>query len=205
MLYTNVLSEEQKTLLHFIQSFENEYYLVGGTAIALQVGHRESIDFDMFKLGNVSKNKIIKRIEAFGLTYKLIYANAESFHIMIDGVKITFFQFPFKVPVKKTSLGIKMPSLLDLAAMKAYALGRRAKWKDYFDLYVILKDFHDLESIIKAAEPIFKQLFSAKLFRQQLCYFKDIDHTEEITLIAENSDTEEDVKAFLTSIATKHI
>ena len=92
MLYTNVLSEEQKMLLPFIQSFENEYYLVGGTAIALQVGHRESIDFDMFKLGNVSKNKIIKRIEAFNLTYRLIYANAESFHIMIDGVKITFFQ-----------------------------------------------------------------------------------------------------------------
>ena len=204
MLYTNVLSEEQKMLLPFIQSFEKEYYLVGGTAIALQIGHRESIDFDMFKLGNVSKNKIIKRIEAFGLTYKLIFANAESFHIMIAGVKITFFQFPFKVPVKKTNLGIKMPSLLNLAAMKAYALGRRVKWKDYYDLYVILKDFHDLESIIKAAELIFTQLFSAKLFRQQLCYFKDIDYTEEIAFMSKTIDAEE-VKQFLTNIATKGI
>ncbi len=65
MLYTNVLSEEQKMLLPFIQSFEKEYYLVGGTAIALQVGHRESIDFDMFKLGNVSKNKISTTIVLF--------------------------------------------------------------------------------------------------------------------------------------------
>ena len=204
MLYTNIFSEEQKDLLPFIQSFEKEYYLVGGTAIALQIGHRESIDFDMFKLGNVSKNKIVKQIEEFGLTYKLIFANAESFHIIINGVKITFFQYPFKIPVKKTELGIKMPNLLHLAAMKAYALGRRAKWKDYLDLYIILKDFHDLESIIKTTETIFKNMFSAKLFRQQLCYFKDIDYTEEVAFTADSIDIEA-VKQFLTQVATNDL
>ena len=204
MLHTNIFSEEQKELLPFIQSFEKEYYLVGGTAIALHIGHRESIDFDMFKLGNVSKNKIVKRIEAFGLTYKLIFANAESFHIMIQGVKITFFQYPFKIPVKKTTLGIKMPNLLHLAAMKAYALGRRAKWKDYLDLYVILKDFHDLENITKTAESIFKNMFSAKLFIQQLCYFKDIDYSEEVAFTSE-SINEDEIKRFLIDIATKSV
>ena len=204
MLHIDIFSEEQKELLPFIQSFEKEYYLVGGTAIALYIGHRGSIDFDMFKLGNVSKNKIVKRIEAFGLTYKLIFANAESFHIMINGVKITFFQYPFKIPVKKNSLGIKMPDLLHLAAMKAYALGRRAKWKDYLDLYTILKDFHDLENISKTAESIFKGMFSAKLLIQQLCYFKDIDYAEEVAFISESVD-EEEVKRFLVDVATKAV
>lgn len=204
MLHTNIFSEEQKALLPFIQSFEKEYYLVGGTAIALHIGHRESIDFDMFKMGNISKNKIVKRIEAFGLTYKLIFANADGFHIMINGVKITFFQYPFKIPVKKTALGIKMPDLLHLAAMKAYALGRRAKWKDYLDLYIILKNFHDLDSITKVAESIFSNMFSSKLFVQQLCYFNDIDYTEEVSFISQSIDLEE-IKRFLIKTAIKAV
>ena len=48
-MYDNILSEEQKQLLPFILSFKKEYYMVGGTAVSLQIGHRESIDFDLFK------------------------------------------------------------------------------------------------------------------------------------------------------------
>lgn len=74
-----------------------------------------------------------------------------------------------------------MPSLLTLAAMKAYALGMRAKWKDYVDLYFIMKDFHSLSEIIQQAEKIFGDEFNEKIFRTQLSYFKDINYSEEIT------------------------
>ena len=64
-----------------------------------------------------------------------------------------------------------MPDLLSLAAMKAYAFGRRAKWKDYVDMYCILKDFCSLYEVSARASAIYKQAFSEKLFRQQLCFF----------------------------------
>ena len=67
--------------------------------------------------------------------------------------------------------------------MKAYAIGRRSKWKDYVDLYFILKYHHSLEEVIKASQTLFEMLFSPKLFKQQICYFEDIDYTEEVTFL----------------------
>ena len=53
-MHPDILSKEQKELLPLIRQFKREFYLVGGTAIALQVGHRRSIDFDLFKLSNLN-------------------------------------------------------------------------------------------------------------------------------------------------------
>ncbi len=73
-----------------------------------------------------------------------------------------------------------MPNLLTLAAMKSYTLSRRAKWKDYVDLYFILKKFHSLTEISQTAKKIFGQEFNEKTFREQLAYFEDIDYSEDI-------------------------
>ena len=72
-----------------------------------------------------------------------------------------------------------MPNLLTLASMKAFALGRRAKWKDYVDLYFILKT-HSFKSLVKKAQEIFGSEFNEKLFREQLAYFNDIDYSEKV-------------------------
>lgn len=100
---------------------------------------------------------------------------------MVGGVKLTFFEYPFRVKyVKKFDKVIRLPDLLTLAAMKAYALGRWAKWKDYVDLYFIMRDHHSLKAIAARARAIFGSEFSEKRFRTQLAYFKDIDRSEEI-------------------------
>jgi hypothetical protein len=203
-MHDKILSKEQIELLPFIQSFKKEYYMVGGTAVSLQIGHRESIDFDLFKLGTVQPAKIVQRLETFGWDYKLIFKNAESFHIIVNDVKITFFQYPFDVKTKKVYEGIKIPDLLNLAAMKAYALGRRTKWKDYVDLYFILKNYHSLEEISNRAQEIFKGLFSPKLFKQQLCYFTDINYSEEVTYCIDPVPDEE-IKAYLLDLVTKKL
>lgn len=203
-MHNNILSKEQIELLPFIQSFKKEYYLVGGTAVSLQIGHRESIDFDLFKLGKVQPAKIAQRLEAFGWDYRLIFKNHESFHIIVNNVKITFFQFPFDVKTTKVFEGIKMPDLLNLAAMKAYALGRRTKWKDYVDLYFIIKNYHTFEEISNKSEEIFKELFSPKLFKNQLCYFSDINYSEEVTYFIDPIPDEE-IRDFLLDLVTKKL
>ncbi len=203
-MYDNILSIEQKSLLPFIESFAREYYLVGGTAIALQIGHRESIDFDMFKKNNVNISKIASKIKTYNLDYKLIHKDSNSFHIIIKGVKITFFQYPFDVPTQARFGKLQMPNLLHLAAMKAYAIGRRAKWKDYVDLYFILNQHFTIDKICNVTENIFGSLFSSKLFKQQLCYFDDIDYGEEVTY-CKIVVSDEEIKQYLINIATQSI
>jgi len=183
-MHAEVLNESQAELLPLVETFKREFYLVGGTAIALQVGHRESIDFDLFKKTRINIQKIAKQITAHKLPFSLIHKDSDQFHVWINGVKFTFFEYGFDVPhpvwFERT---ISMPTLTDLAAMKAYALGRRAKWKDYLDLYWLLKTHCTIGEISMRAQELFGELFSEKLFRQQLCYFKDIDFSEEVKFV----------------------
>jgi hypothetical protein len=92
---------------------------------------------------------------------------------------------------------ITLPSLLSLAAMKAFALGRRAKWKDYVDLYFLLKDFFSIKEIAMEAEKLFGQLFSEKLFREQLAFHKDINYSEEVEFMEGFEADDATIKTFL--------
>lgn len=94
-----------------------------------------------------------------------------------------------------------MPSLLSLAAMKAYALGRRSKWKDYVDLYFLLTRHFSINDVSNKALEIFGDLFSEKLFRAQLSYFDDVDYTEEVEFIIDNPPSNDEIKASLTRMA----
>jgi hypothetical protein len=94
-----------------------------------------------------------------------------------------------------------MPDLLTLAAMKAFALGRRAKWKDYVDLFFILKNYYSVNQISEKAKEIFGELFIEKQFRAQLGYFVDVNYTEEVIYIIPNPPTEEEIKAFLIDVS----
>jgi hypothetical protein len=73
-----------------------------------------------------------------------------------------------------------MPDLLTLAAMKAFALGQRAKWKDYVDLYFIIREYYSISKISKRAEQLFGGGFNEKLLRVQLSYFEDVSYEEKI-------------------------
>ena len=201
-MHKEILNKNQVELLPLLKEFKREFYLVGGTAIALYIGHRRSIDFDLFKPTSFSAKRIISKLDTHHFTYKVTRNVSEQLNLILSDVKFTFFEYPFPVqPEFLFENYIKIPSLLDLAAMKAYALGRRSKWKDYVDLYFILKDHYSVKQIAQQAELIFGQLFSEKLFRIQLCFFKDIDYAEEVEyLIQAVSDSE--VKDFLTEQAT---
>jgi hypothetical protein len=110
---------------------------------------------------------------------------------------MTFFNYPYPIehPVKVKNV-ISIPDLITLAGMKAFALGRRAKWKDYVDLYFILKDHFTIEEISHKAKTIFGTIYNEKLFREQLAFHKDIDFSEPVEYIA-SSVSEEEIKEYL--------
>lgn len=198
-----ILSEKQRELLPLIRHFSREYYLAGDTAIALHIGHRRSIDFDLFKFSSVNHKKNIEKIIALQIPYEVTRSVAGQLNVTAGDVKLTFLEYPFKIaPRVKFENIIAIPELIDLAAMKAYALGRRSKWKDYVDLYFILKNYYSIGQISERASEIFGQLFSEKLFRTQLNYFADIDYSEQVEYVNENVP-EKEIQDFLTENSTE--
>ncbi|KKQ54183.1 MAG: hypothetical protein US83_C0008G0012 [Candidatus Falkowbacteria bacterium GW2011_GWC2_38_22] len=180
-----ILTEKQIELLPLVKKFRENFILVGGTAIALQIGHRRSIDFDMFSFQEFNNLKIRKTIIKNGYKIGKVYKDEEGqFTFFIDNVQFTFFHYPFKIdfPEKLENI-LQMPDLLTLAAMKAYALGRRAKWKDYVDLYFIIKKYHSIDKIMERGKKIFKNEFNEKIIREALAYFGDINYSEEVEFL----------------------
>jgi hypothetical protein len=200
-MHTQIFNLNQTELLPLVKRFKKEFYLVGGTAIALYLGHRRSIDFDLFKFNPLKPKKIIETIAGFDYPYTVTRRVTEQLNVTVHDVKFTFFQYPFEINASEKSYDIlRLPSLLDLAAMKAYALGRRSKWKDYVDLYFLLKEHYSVSQISDRCSEIFGQLFSEKLFRAQISYFEDIDFSEPVEFLGEPV-SENAIKAFLTEKA----
>lgn len=187
-MHEEILSEAQLTLAETILPSFPKFYLCGGTALALQIGHRKSIDFDLATPEEIQPESILRALQAKGhFPEHTLTATADELTIVVQGVKLTFFSFPF--PIRPTvdwaRAGIRLADIACIGVMKAYALGRRSKWKDYVDLYFLLRDHVTLPELIHQAKELFRGAFNAKLFLEQLCYYNDLDMTEQVDFMHE--------------------
>ena len=201
-MHIEILNEDQQQLLPLLSKFKSEFYMVGGTAIALHIGHRLSVDFDLFKNGTIHPKRLITQFKEKKEKIIVTLNREGQLNLVCRDVKFTFFNFEYDVPhpiiIEKR---ISIPDLLDLAAMKAFALGMRSKWKDYIDLYFIIKDYYSINEISKKAAELFADLFSEKLFRGQLNYFEGISFEEQVEFMAGFEVSEKEVKDFLIDAA----
>ena len=201
-MHSEILTPAQTEILPFLAKYRAKYFMVGGTAIALHIGHRKSIDFDMFTIEKVNSLQIKKNVFGTNYTSSLIIALPDQIHFILNGVKLTFFEYPFPVVADIDFQNIfRIPDLLSLAAMKAFALGGRGKWKDYIDLYFIILNHYSIEEISAKASLLFKGMFNQLLFKEQLCYYKDINYTEAIEFMPGFEIDEKTIKEFLTDAA----
>lgn len=181
-MHKEILTPEQIELLPLVTKFSKDFGLVGGTAVALHLGHRESVDFDLFTRTDFDTRRIRKNIERGFPIQRIVTDEKNQYTIIILGVRLTFFQYPYHIAYgEKFEKVIRIPDLATLAAMKAFALGRRAKWKDYVDLYFILQDHLTLHQINQKAKEIFGPEYNEKIFRTQLAYFDDMNYSETVT------------------------
>ena len=196
-MHEEILTESQKKLLSILKNFSDQFGLVGGTAIALQIGHRRSIDFDLFTPNEFDTEKIRNRIRKNFEISSTFVENKNELTIVVNQVKITFYKYPFDINYKNEFKDIiKLPDLLTLASMKAFALGKRAKWKDYVDLYFIFKKY-SLKSVTKKTSEIFKGEFNERLLREQISYFDDIDYSERVDYLKGFNTEDEKIKRSL--------
>lgn len=158
---------------------KDDFYLAGGTALALLIGHRISLDFDLFSLSNkLQEMERTKIVTMLGNSNLLIRESSEgTLHITLDGIFISLFSYPYKLLDKPsgTWVGIKVASILDIAAMKLSAIQGRGSRKDFIDLYFISKKIPLIE-LLQAAE---KKFNTQDNFLSQTCkalvYFEDAD------------------------------
>jgi hypothetical protein len=197
----DILTKKQIELLPLIKKFSSSFYLVGGTAVALYLGHRRSVDFDLFTQKVFNPLTIRQKITRFFPIESTLIQGEGELTVIVNQVKLTFFYYPYPIPqVTEFADIITLPSLLDLASMKAFSLGKRAKWKDYVDLYFILQKY-SLKEIIFRSKELFHNEFNEKLFRAQLSYFDDIDYSEEIEFMPGFEKKQEEIKKFLEEIS----
>ena len=193
-----VLTSTSKLLLPHLSKIKS-YYLAGGTALALQIGHRISVDFDFFSDKKIptSLYSEVKKTLPENIIVKPSVNNSDELTIFVDDTKVTFLYYPFPLV---TSLidrnGLYLASVKELGAIKAYTIGRRGEYKDYIDIYCLLSYKHTtLKEIIELANKKYKNDFSDRLFLEQLAYLDDINSTD-ITLLKQEHLTKEQLKAF---------
>ncbi len=134
----------------------------------------------------------------FSKISQIIRDETDQFTLQIKDVRFTFFHYPYPIIFSENVENIiKLPDLLMLAAMKAFVLGRRAKWKDYVDLYFVARQHRGIGNICGKANEIFGSEFNEKLFRSQLAYFEDINCSEAVTFMPGFETNDETVKQAL--------
>ena len=164
-----------------LKDFFKDFGLVGGTAVALHLGHRRSVDFYLFTEEVVKNQSILRKISEAVRLDATIVNKLDELTLVANGVKLTFFRYPYELAYPENFEQVfRMPDLLTLAAMKAFAMGQRSKWKDYVDLYFIIKDHYAVADIAEKSTRLFGHMFNEKLFRSQLAYFNDMEYREAV-------------------------
>lgn len=146
-MYWNILDENRYELLKKITdniSLQN-YYMIGGTALSLQLGLRESFDFDFCVSVPFNNEVIIEELAKMG-EIEIQQNQKGTCDLILNGVQISFFYYPNPLidnVIKVDEMpNLKMASIIDIAIMKIVAIGGRGSKKDFFDLYYIIQKCH---------------------------------------------------------------
>lgn len=154
--------------------FLSYYCLVGGSALALYLCHRKSEDLDFFTYSdNFNRRKILEYLPRFQ-QFEVLNDNSDQLDLLLNGVKVTFFNAKWNFLKPVTSSPLNIASLESIAAMKTNVLFLRAKYRDYYDLYFLMKEVLGLKKIFTCAQPVVSGL-TFKLFSIALLYIDDIE------------------------------
>lgn len=204
-VYTDIFDESRFKVWKKLKKVPG--YLAGGTALALQIRHRISYDFDIFLDKPISNRLAFKIKEIFiNKDIRVVVDSEDELTVMLDEeIKLSFVYFPFK-NLKETLLteSIYVASVEDLLANKAYAISRRGVWRDYVDIYWGLKNkLIDFEDLLKKTEKKFSGLFSRKLFLEQLVYFEGLENR--IVDWCKDDVSNDDIEKYLENLVREYV
>lgn len=158
-----------------------EARLAGGTALALQYGHRKSVDLDFFGVIEADPITITEELKSVGET--VILKRSPRINIYsVNGVKVDVVNYPYEWIEETVVLeDLRLAHPRDIAAMKLAAITGRGTKKDFFDLYFLLQHF-ELSDMIQAYNQKFTD-GSAFMVLKSIIYFDDAETDEDPVLL----------------------
>lgn len=207
-LHLEILNKERQELLQKLIPYTKDFILGGGTALALQLNHRMSYDFDFFSSSLLSRNLLEKVSQIITIGTVSVDSRDELTFFTKDEIKVTFLHYPFgyAFPIRKLENSLQLFSVKDIAIKKAYTIGRRGEYRDYFDLYAILKnEYMSLEELIKETKNIYKSIFEEKMFLEQLVYFKDLQNFDIQSIGGSQLPTHQEVEEYFNNLVKTYL
>ncbi|MFN0015700.1 MAG: nucleotidyl transferase AbiEii/AbiGii toxin family protein [Saprospiraceae bacterium] len=185
MLHTFTVQPETLDVLKKLMAIPElaGFNLAGGTSLALQIGHRVSVDLDLFGARPFEKDEILDLVETLG-TYQLIHQTKNILVLNLQGIKVDFINYKYPL-LREVNLesGLRLVGLPDIGAMKLGAITGRGRKRDFTDLFFLLKQY-SLEQLLS----FYSQKYtdgSEFLVARSLSYFDDADQDEELVLFQE--------------------
>ncbi|MEA3107544.1 MAG: hypothetical protein QOI88_2149 [Gammaproteobacteria bacterium] len=178
--HLEILAPPQRTLWSELSELSREFVLYGGTAVALHLGHRNSVDFDFFGSRALDPSQIEQGI-SFLKGANIIQRDKNTLSAIVDRrgpVKVSFFGVPnlprLSAAVVAEDNGLGVASLLDLAGTKASVVQIRAEAKDYFDIDALITAGKvDLPLALSAAQRLYGSTFNPQITLKALSFFDD--------------------------------
>jgi predicted nucleotidyltransferase component of viral defense system len=181
-----------------IPSLQKNFALAGGTSLSLQLGHRKSIDLDIFtsQAFDVRQVELLLSAEP-GLKFEFTNSNSNMLFSFINAVKCDFVFEPHRLinPYLEHD-GVNYFSVPDIAAMKMHTICGRGKRKDFFDLYVLIENF-GWNQLLDWFKSKYNENQLYFLWRS-ICYFDDADEDVAIKGLTPYTKTWEEIKEYIT-------
>lgn len=197
-MHWNILDENRKKILPLLAKVSGDFYLAGGTGLALQIGHRDSIDFDLFTKNEFDTISLFEEIVNIFEGHRILKTQEEKNTLSVlvdDSIKISFMRYQYDLlkPLLSTEY-FKIASIEDIGCMKLSAITSRSVLKDYVDLYFILQkvSLRDLLVMCTIKHPT----IDTNLILKSLIYFEDV--VPEPIMFKENHNVDfETIKKYL--------
>jgi Nucleotidyl transferase AbiEii toxin, Type IV TA system len=204
-VFRQILTDPQQTALELLSrsSEVRTFYLAGGTALALHLGHRRSRDFDFFRAKEFLPQELGSALRGTGELQVLQQARG-TLSVMLYGVPTSFFQYDYPLlrPLHESPWGLPVADAEDIAAMKLSALAGRGARKDFVDLYVYAQEVAPLEQVFERFREKYRGI-SVDPYHliRSLTFFDDAESEPMPEVVARTSWDE--IKAFFRTEATR--
>ena len=177
------LSSQTKKALDFLSGEkwlkESEWYLAGGTALALQAGNRKSFDLDFFTAEkDFDEKKLIARF-VDNKDWQTDVEDKNTVYGQLLKSKISFIAYPFFVPKQEPLWhgSVRVLNKIDIAVMKITAISQRGKKRDFFDLYWCASNLESLDKIIERLKVQYPSIaHDYHHILKALVYFEDAEN-----------------------------
>jgi len=181
-IYIDALPPKSQTVFEGLRNkaFWKEFYLAGGTGLALQIAHRISVDFDLFSFQNsllsLDREKLLRVLKGVG-RIEIELSQDGTLQLFLNRVPISFFHYPFILISSTRNVGkMRIASVQDIGLMKIAALIGRGSRRDFLDLYFIVRENISLDRLFRLSEMKFTEIrdFPMQAMRA-LVYFEDAE------------------------------